>query len=118
MEVVYFELNNWIPGKHYPMEEPFITWMSNDLHIAFNNEKWVIENKLCVVRSTIDMSTNFCITATKEWIEKNCPKLLTDHKGFLRDLDEDGYVYGQFGDEFLEYSEDNLGIKDIDDEEN
>lgn len=49
---------------------------------------------------------------------KNYPKLLTDYKGFLRDLDEDGYVYGQFGDEFLEYSEDNLGIKDIDDEEN
>lgn len=109
--IVYFELNNWFPGKNYPAEEPFITWIGNDLNIYFNNEDWVKENKLCVVRSMVDMSTNFCVTTTKEWVEKNCPRLLTEHKKFLRYPDKDGDVYGQFDNKFIEYSEDNLGIK-------
>lgn len=112
-KVVYFELNNWFRDEHYPDDEPFITWLGNDLNITFNNEDWVKENKLCVVRSMIDMSTNFCITATKEWVENNCPKLLTEYKKFLRYPNEDGYVDGQFGNEFLEYTENNIGIKTI-----
>lgn len=114
---VYFELNNWFPGDHYPDEEPFTKWIGNDLNIYFNNENWVKENKLCVVRSIIDMSMNFCITATKEWVEKNCPKLLTKHIKFLRYPDEDGDVYGQFDNKFLEYSEENFGIEKIYDDE-
>lgn len=116
-DIVYFELNNWFPGDHYPAEEPFITWIGNDLNIYFNNEEWVKENKLCVVRSIIDMSVNFCVTATIDWVEKNCPKLLTEYKKFLRYSDEDGDVYGQFGDEFLEYSEENFGIEYINEED-
>lgn len=116
-EIVYFELNNWFAGDHYPAEEPFLTWIGNDLNIHFNNETWVKENKLCVVRSIIDMSVNFCITATKEWVESNCSRLLTEYTKFLRCPDEDGYVEGQFGDEFLEYSEENIGITYVDDED-
>lgn len=115
-DIVYFELNNWFAGEHYPEEEPFTTWIGNDLSIYFNNEDWVNDNKLCVVLHMIDMSMNFCVTATKEWVEKNCPRLLTEHKKFLRYPDEDGCVYGQFGDEFLEYSEENIGIIDVYDE--
>ena len=111
-EIVYFELNNWCRGKHYPDDEPFTTWMGRDTNIYFNNEKWVKENKLCVVRSIIDMSMNFCVTATKEWVENNCHKLLTEYKQFLRYPDEDGYIYGQNDDdEFLSYEENNIGIK-------
>lgn len=116
-EVVYFELNNWTPGRHYPAEEPFLTWIGNDLSIHFNNEDWVKENKLCVVRHMIDMSMNFCITATKEWVEKNCPRLLTEHTSFLREPEEDGLVYGEFDDKFLEYSEENFGITEVWDED-
>lgn len=118
-EIVYFELNNWWRGKDYPDDEPFTTWMGNDYNIYFNNEKWVEENKLCVVRSIIDMSMNFCVTSTKEWVEKNCPKLLTEYEQFLRYPDEDGYVYGKNDDdEFLPYEENNIGIKyEYDDEE-
>lgn len=122
MDVVYFELNNWFAGEDYPNDEPFLSWMKNDLNIKFRNEKWVIENELCVVESIVDMSSNFCITAKKEWVEKNCPKLLTDYKEFLRypekyeDEDEDGEVYGRFGNHFLEWSEENFGIT-YDDEE-
>lgn len=111
-EIVYFELNNWFAGEHYPAEEPFITWIGNDLNIYFDNENWVYENKLCVVRNIIDMSVNFCITATKEWVKNNCPRLLTEHIDFLRYPDKDGDVYGQFGDKFLKYSEENIGITD------
>lgn len=111
--VVYFEFNNWCAGENYPAEEPFLTWMRNDFNICFNNENWVKENKLCVVRSLVDMSSNFCITATREWVETNCPELLTKHTKFLRYPDEDGCTEGQFGNEFLDYSEENIGITDV-----
>lgn len=109
-EIIYFELNNWSPEKDYPNEEPFISWMGNDLKISFNNEKWVIENKLCVVQTLVDMSMNFCITTTREWVENNCPKLLTEYTKFIREPDEDGEVYGRFDSPFLEYEEANIGI--------
>lgn len=111
MEAVFFELNNWFEGRYYPEEEPFVTWMGNDFNIYFCDENWVKENKLCVVQSIVDMSVNFCVTATKEWVEKNCPMLLKEYRSFLRHRDEDGFVYGQFGDKFLEYSKENVGIK-------
>ena len=116
-EIIHFELNNWTPGKDYPAEEPFITWIGNDLNIHFNSDNWVQENKLCVVRSIIDMSVNFCITTTKEWVEKNCPKLLTEYQDFLRHPDEDGFVEGRFGNYFLDYTENNIGITDDNDDE-
>ena len=110
-DVVYFELNNWFPGIHYPDEEPYITWLGDDENIIFlDNEQWVIDNKLCVVFYVIDMSLNFLITATKSWVEQNCPTLLTKHAEFLRYPDEDGRVYGRFPHiEFLPYSEENFG---------
>lgn len=109
-EIIYFELNNWTPGTDYPGEEPFLSWMGNDLKLRFRNEDWVKENKLCVVESLVDMSTNFCITATREWVEENCPNLLTEHKQFLRYPDKWGDVYGRFGHEFLPYEECNIGV--------
>ena len=115
-EIVYFELNNWFCGQHYPDEEPFLTWLHDDLNIYFDNEEWVKENKLCVVFSLVDMSSNYCITATKEWVESNCPRLLTEYKQFLRYPDENGCVYGQCGHKFLNYSEENIGITYNDDE--
>lgn len=116
-DIVYFELNNWMSGTDYPADEPFISWMCDDFNIKFNNEDWLKENKLCVLKSYIDMSQNFCITATKEWVEKNCPKLLTDYTKFLRQPDEYGFVEGRFGHEFLEYNEDNIGLTWIDEDE-
>ena len=133
MEIVYFELNNWFPGRDYPNAEPFNTWCSDDLNLYFSNENFVKENKLCVVKTLVDMSVNWCITAPKDWVEKNCPKLLSNestsntfitsgpngkttserifpYSQFLRFPDEDGYVYGQFGTKFKEYNEENIGI--------
>lgn len=37
-DIVYFELNNWFRGRDYPNDEPFVSWMSNDLQLKFNNE--------------------------------------------------------------------------------
>ena len=118
-DIVYFELNNWFSGRDFPSDEPFISWMSNDLKIPFRNENWVKENKLCVVASIVDMSQNFCITATKEWVEQNCPSLLTnpENEKFLMHPDEYGDVEGKFGPYFLEYEEYNIGITWIDDED-
>ena len=73
-DVVYFELNNWFAGRDYPNAEPFLTWMHTDI---FSNDEWLKENKLVCVKSYIDMSMNFCITASLNWVEKNCPKLIS-----------------------------------------
>ena len=111
--MVYFELNNWFAEEFYPNIEPFISWMSDDsFNQYFNNEKWVKENKICVVFTIIDMSCNYCITAPEDWVLKNCPDLLNKYIKFLRFPDENGIVYGQFGTKFLKYTKENIGIKE------
>lgn len=104
MEVIYFELNNRMPGCDYPNARPFTDWMGKDLKQQFRNEKWIKENKLVVVESVVDMSFNYCISTTKEWVEENCPELLTKYTDFIRKPDEDDEVYGRFACPFLEYA--------------
>ena len=110
MDIVYFELNNWFSGRDYPNAEPFLSWMKDDLNQKFRDEEWIKENKLVVVESLVDMSMNFCITATKEWVEENCYELLSTYENFVR-KPEDGedVPYGRFGCPFLEYEEENTG---------
>ena len=110
MDIVYFELNNWFSGRDYPNAEPFLSWMRDGLNQKFHDEEWIKENKLVVVESLVDMSTNFCITATKEWVENNCHELLYTYEKFVR-KPEDGedVPYGRFGCPFLEYEEENIG---------
>ena len=109
-EIIYFELNDWACGVDYPDAQPFIIWIEDGIVPIFRNERWVKENKLCVRASNVDMSQNFCITATKEWVETNCPELLTKYTQFLREPDEDGDMDGRFGCPFLEYEESNFGV--------
>lgn len=115
MDIIYFELNNWIAGSDYSNEEPFLSWMKcseeNNYNIQFRDKKWIRDNKLVVVESIIDMSCNYCITSTKEWVENNCPSLLTKYNNFIRVREnEDVSIYGNFGCPFLEYSEENIGF--------
>lgn len=138
MEVVYFELNNWFAGRDYPIGEPFESWLCNDLKQTLCNEEWVKENKLVVVCGNLDMSMNYCISAPREWVEENCPDLLTDksyeykiiqyhageektivHTGFYKDFlrfplssseEYEDLPEGRYGMNFLEYNEDNIGV--------
>ena len=118
MEIVYFELNNWFPERDFPAAEPFLTWMTSPYGGIFAEDDWCKENKLCVVQTFIDMSVNYCITATKEWVEANCPELLTKYTQFLRfpDPEYDNEVYGRFGSPFKEWSEENFGCEFVEEE--
>lgn len=107
--IVYFEINNWSLGKDYPDNDPFLSWMGDDLKIKFRDGKWVKENKLVVVESLVDMSLNYCVTATKEWVQSNCPELLTKYTQFIRYEEDDDLPKGRFGCPFLEYNENNIG---------
>ena len=78
MDVIYFSVNNWMGGTNYPPTENFKKWLRDDLNQSFRNDKWCKENKLCVYYGTVDMSTNYTVSASREWVEKNCPELLTD----------------------------------------
>lgn len=110
MDIVYFELNNWFAGRDYPNAEPFLSWMRDDLTQKFRDEEWIKENKLVVVESLVDMSMNFCITATKEWVDENCHELFSTYENFVRKPEEGKDVpYGRFGCPFLEYNEENIG---------
>lgn len=131
-EIVYFEVNNWFAGRDYPNREPFLSWITGYGGI-FSDEKWCKENKLCVVAGTLDMSHNWCVTATREWVLENCPYLLSEEvdkvtfkimengewkdwvkeyalNRFLRFPDEDGDVYGTFDWMFLPWCEENFGV--------
>lgn len=135
--VVYFELNNWFGGRDYPDVEPFSTWISTR---KFSDPDWCKENKLAVKCGNIDMSVHYCISASREWVEKNCPDLLTDKTfeytvithsangtetnthtnsfaNFLRYPDEDGDVYGKFGWKFNPYTKENFGVEFYEDED-
>lgn len=110
-DIIYFELNNWLPVIDYPDEDPYISWLEDDSNIVFLNQQWVKDNKLCVVWHIVDQSIDFLITATREWVEKNFPTLLTEYTEFLRSPDEDGVIYGRFADiQFLPYKEENIGV--------
>lgn len=119
-EIIFFEVNNWFAGRDYPDCKPFITWLGDDLNISFNNDNWCIENNLCVVAELIDMSQNFKVTATKKWVEENCPCLLTDeYSKFVCEIDlseyeeDDNEYYENFrygNGPFLKYHEDNFGV--------
>lgn len=111
MDVIYFEFNNWSRGKDYPDAEPFLSWMKNDLKQKFRDENWIKENHLVVVVSIVDMSINYCIAATKEWVQLNCPELLTTYAQFIRCSEEDDELpEGRFGCPFLEHKEENIGL--------
>ena len=81
--VIYFSVNNWFCGRDYPDTPNFRKWLGDDLNQSFRNDKWCKENKLCVYYGCVDMSQNYTVSAPREWVEKNCPELLTD----------DEYVY-------------------------
>lgn len=136
-EIIYFEINNWFSGRDYPDDEIFHKWICDN---QFRDNEWCKENKLCVMCGAVDMSMNYCVAAPKSWVEKNCPKLLTDeeyeykiiksgwdketndvketeiiytkkYSDFLCHPDEDSYVYGHIsGWEFPEYKEENFGV--------
>ena len=78
MEIVYFELNNWMSGRDYPNTEPFTSWLHDDLLQTLANDEWAKKNKLCIIAFPLDMSCNYLITATKDWVLENCPDLLSN----------------------------------------
>lgn len=108
-DVIYFELNNWRTGRDHPDDEPFVSWMSYE-ELPFRSDQWAKEQQICVVADNVDMSLNFCITATRGWVLQNCPSLLNEHTAFLRTRDECGDVCGRFGHVFLDYAEENFGV--------
>ena len=74
-------------GEYYPPTENFDKWMGDDLNQAFTNDDWCKENKLCIYYGVVDMSINYTVSASREWVEKNCPELLTDDEYILEDIE-------------------------------
>ena len=132
MDIIHISFNNWFCGRDYPIGEPFETWLSYH-SMNFSNDEWCKKNKLCVYAGNIDMSRNYTITAPRDWVEKNCPQLLTDeeyeykvivyqnkkskeiiekkkYSDFVVQPDEYGHYYDRFDWPFLDYCEENFGV--------
>lgn len=132
--VVYFEINNWFGGRDYPL----IDFIKKNLY-NFSDDSWCKQQKLCVAAFSVDMSINWCVTATFEWVMQNVPELLSNgsynydihthgyrketgkvedwittytkkYSDFLRYSDDEYPPESQFDVPFLEYSEDHLGV--------
>lgn len=117
-KIIYFEINNWICGDDYPNAEPFKSWLHDDLNQTLKDDNWCKENKICVNHERIDMSNNYKITATMDWVRQNCPQLLENQNSkFIYNLkdeyDEDeteyfeGSGYGEAP--YLKWCEENFG---------
>ncbi|ORX65170.1 hypothetical protein BCR32DRAFT_330420 [Anaeromyces robustus] len=127
-DITYISVNNWFESRDYPPTENFIKWLSDDTNQTFQNDEWAKENKLCIYYGIIDMSHNYTISASREWVEKNCPELLTD-KEYTYELGGNEYknkysdfVYhpkegktepdcDRFNMPFRKYCEENFGSK-------
>lgn len=105
-DIVYFWLNDW----DYPEADPYLGWMIDEDKPVFLNEDWVKENKLCVIVVPFIMDMYFFVTAKREWVEENCPSILDEYDAYLGTPNEDGEVQTPFYDNYLTYSEDNIGI--------
>ena len=93
-DVIYFSVNNWFCGRDYPDTPNFRKWLGQDLNQYFDNDEWCKENKLCVYAGVIDMSFNYTVSASREWVEKNCPELLTDEE-YTYSLQRSDYSNGK-----------------------
>lgn len=108
--IVKFSVNHWWPGEDYPNSEPFITWLKDlNLDKFLRNDSWCKSNKICVNWCFIDMSSNFCVTATYDWVKENCSCIFGTKFYYSNDSVED-----RFGLDFLEYCEENFGSHEID----
>ena len=110
-DIIYFSVNNWDCGINYPDTEIFRKWLGEDEDQYFMNDEWCKENKLCVYCGIIDMSFNYTVSAPKEWVEKNCPELLTNYSDFIF-LPKEGEIkpeYDSWHQPFLDYCEENFG---------
>ena len=134
-KVIYFSVNNWFLGRDFPDTPNFRKWLGDDLNQTFMDDAWAKENKLCIRHGTIDMSFNYVVSAPREWVEKNCPELLTDdeytygimshskdgekrtdytkkYSDFVFKPEEDGSApEDDWGWPFLEYCEENFGCQ-------
>lgn len=65
-------------------------------------------NFLCVVVENIDMSSEFCISAPKSWVDKHCPTLFTKYASHIIDpsthTDNKGTIRGRYGTPFIKYN--------------
>lgn len=78
-------------------------------HISFCDEEWCREQGICVESEVADMSINYCVTAKREWVEKNCPEILGS--GFIREpKNGEKLPQAHIAGYFLEYKPENIGV--------
>jgi len=105
-DIVYFWLNDW----DHPNDSLYIGWMIRKDKPIFLDEEWVKENKLCVIVDQLYMDMYVFITATREWVENNCPSILNKYNRYLSIPDGKGKAFTPLYGEYKTYSKENIGI--------
>lgn len=110
MTIVYLQCNDWSPSPEkasrliYDYLEGSIYDKNSVIKTVEEKLEWVKTNKLCINTDIWNMSIQYWITTTKEWLELNFPELLP----YCSETPDDDY--------YLEYTEDNYGEFYINDE--
>ena len=79
-ELIKFWVNDWAPENDFPDEEPFSTWMQEEVFcdavLDGTADKYCKANKICAVYDLIDQSVEFSVVAPREWVETVCPCII------------------------------------------
>lgn len=117
-DAIYFEMDNREAGLGYPDDEPFRTWFKEPHNLCLRDYVFAHQNQLCVyIQEIEDGVLNFVVSAGRKWVEKTCPKLLTEYSKFLIQKDEYGDWRGYFGLEPMEWRPEYFGISWYSDED-
>lgn len=81
--MIHFKVNNW-DSDYYPDSEPFYTWMDDNCELLKQSLNWD-KSQVQVICYNNDMSLEYIVSATEEWIQENCPAILNSR--FI--IDED-----------------------------
>lgn len=76
-ELIYFTINNWNNGIHYPDTENFRKLYDKSIDtFVFHYDDYCKEHKLAVYECLIDMSLGYTIVAPMEYVMKYCPEII------------------------------------------
>jgi len=110
-EIIYISINNWFAGRDFPESGFFYKKYDKncDGWINLFSDEYCKRNKLCVNYTVVDMSQNFCISAPKKWVMKNCPEIL-ENESFKKKFTYPEPGVDRLDCMILDYCEENIGL--------
>lgn len=99
-DVIFFSVGCGTVG--YPAAEPFYSWLSSMLEPVFHDKEWLSKQDITVVEKTAENHLPiFNVSASREWVLKECPCLFESEEN-MRYLVEPDYFVGYTEPEYFQ----------------